>query len=79
MFYLQNRDAGYLGNSPMFWAIRGGYTQWIDDAKRFTQAEVDEIVSSCGRSMICGEKFKAWPCDLIDSKSRRTVDMQDIH
>ena len=36
-FFLWNKTAGFVGNSPMLWhKSDSGYTQWIDEAKRFS-------------------------------------------
>ena len=32
MYYIQNLNAGFLGNSPVFWSKNGGYSQWLDEA-----------------------------------------------
>lgn len=44
-YLVQNLHAGYLGNSPFFWAIDAkGYTAQVDKAERFTEAESLEMV-----------------------------------
>ena len=73
MFYLQNLQAGYMGNSPMFWAKGGnGYTQWLDNCELFTEVEVNRHVASDTK------KWRAWPAAKVDSLARRTVDIQDL-
>jgi hypothetical protein len=75
LYLLQNLHAGYVGNSPMFWRKGScGYTAWIDDAKRFTAEECDEIERGSQGS----HKWQRWPADLIERLARRTVDMQDL-
>lgn len=32
-YYLQNVTAGYVGNSPLFYAKKGGYTPWLEHAQ----------------------------------------------
>ena len=73
-FLLCNRSAGYLGNSPVFWAEGGGYSQWIDEAKRFTAAEADLII----RSTKSSHHFEAIPLETLQRIAKRTVDMQDL-
>jgi hypothetical protein len=73
-FLLCNRSAGYLGNSPVFWAEGGGYSQWIDQAKRFTAAEAEGII----RSTKSSHYFEAIPLETLQRIAKRTVDMQDL-
>lgn len=73
-YILQNLDRGFLGNSPCFWLERGGYGQWIDQARKFTEEEADKIIRSTSSS----HKFKKWDWDLIDQVGQRTVDIQDL-
>lgn len=75
LYYLQNLNAGYVGNSPCFWEINGsGYTPWIDEAKQFTLEEAKLIERSTKGS----HRWKRWPVALIESKAKRCVDMQDL-
>ncbi len=77
MFYLQNTQAGFAHNSPILWAIGGGYTQWINEAQKFSEDEADKTILSGGMSR--GQmKFVKWPCDPLDKAAKLTVDMQDI-
>lgn len=73
-FLLCNRSAGFLGNSPLFWAERGGYTQWIDEAKRFTADEANGII----RSTKSSHYFEAIPVKTLERIAKRTVDTQDL-
>lgn len=73
-YFLQNLHAGYLGNSPVFWAAGGGYTQWIDDAAQFTAEECKEIIRGSRGS----HKWKRWPVSYIERRAQRTVDMQRL-
>ena len=71
-YLLRNKEAGFLGNSPMFWRINDcGYTQWIDEAKLFTKEEVDEIVKSDVR------KWEKMDASKVFSIAKRTIDIQD--
>ena len=50
-YYLQNLVAGYLGNSPYWWAEKGGYTENIDEAKLFSSDECNQIIRSSLESL----------------------------
>lgn len=71
LFYLQNVELGYLGNSPMWWCTQGGYTPRLDFARQFTKAEADDITRGT-------QKFKAWTVAEIEKIAYRTVDVQDM-
>lgn len=74
LFLLQNCGAGYLGNSPLFWGKTDGYTQLIDDAKRFTEEEAtQQIRSTCGT-----HQWQMWSENEIECAVKRTVDIQDL-
>lgn len=72
LYLLQNLHSGYLGNCPCFWMKGGGYGQWIDEAEKFTLAQVKDIIKSTSSS----HKWKIWPWDIIDKAAQRTVDSQ---
>lgn len=75
-YLLQNCGAGFLGNSPIFWQKGdSGYTQWIDDAKRWTYKEAKIQMKSTSGT----HKWKLWPLDVIESVAKRTVDIQDLN
>ena len=74
LYLLQNVSAGYVGNSPMFWCEGGGYTQWVSDAKLWTNDEADQQIRSTKGS----HSWKKWPLATINKHSRPTVDMQDL-
>jgi hypothetical protein len=75
LYLLQNLSAGYVGNSPLFWAKGdSGYTQWLDDAKQFTFAECRDIIRSTSGS----HKWKPWKLSTIEKHSRRSVDIQHL-
>jgi hypothetical protein len=72
-YYIQNTDAGYLGNSPLWWALnRKGYTANLNNAHKFSEEEAKKICSGNP------EKNKAWAVDYIDKNEgiQRIVDMQ---
>ena len=74
MYYIQNLNAGFLGNSPVFWSKNGGYSQWLDEAQTFTEAEANTVVRTTSGT----HRWKLWPVDEIDSIAKRTVDIQDM-
>ena len=72
-YYIQNADAGYLGNAIMFWAKgRNGYTADLDNSEQFTEEEAKRIC--LGNP----EKNKAWGVGYIDTNKgiQRIVDSQ---
>lgn len=73
MYFLQNLHQGYLGNSPVFWANSGGYTQWIDDAKRFNKNQAFKLVTEDKT------KWAIWPVEDVMLNAKRTVDIQDLN
>lgn len=72
-YYIQNKDAGFLGNAIMFWRKDcKGYTPNLDDAQIFSEEEAKKI---------CKEnsgKNKAWSKEYIDNNKgiQRIVDSQ---
>lgn len=73
LYYIQNRDAGYLGNSIFFWnKDSNSYTSKLEYSKKFTYEEAKSI---CNNS---GSKYVAWPCDYIDNNigTSRVTDSQ---
>lgn len=75
LYFLQNVGAGYIGNSPVFWHETGsGYTQWIDDAKKFTAEECNRIA----RTTTGSHRWKRWPVSFIEKRAQRTVDHQQL-
>jgi hypothetical protein len=73
LFYIQNTNAGYMGNAIVFWAKgRNGYTCNLDNSQKFTEEEACKI---CKDNPV---KNKAWPVDYIDSNEgiQRIVDSQ---
>ncbi len=73
LYLLQNVGAGYLGNSPLFWSTKGGYTQWIDDAKQWTEEEADKQI----RSTRGTHEWAKWSLAEVNGMSKRTIDIQD--
>lgn len=74
-YLLQNCSGGYVGNSPVFWCKDGsGYTQWIDEAKRWTKEEAEKQIWSTRGS----HTWKMWSVAEIEAVAKRTVDIQDL-
>lgn len=74
-YYIQNTNAGYLGNAMVFWAKgRNGYTANLDNAEQFSEEEAKRI---CNGNPI---KNKAYAVDYIDSNKgiQRIVDVQYV-
>lgn len=72
-YYIQNKDAGFLGNSIYFWAKnRNGYTADLNNAHIFSEEEAKKI---CTENPI---KNKAWAVDYINNNKgiQRVVDCQ---
>ncbi len=75
-YYIQNKDAGYLGNAIIFWALNcQGYTADLNKAQKFNQTQAKLIVD--------GNPIKniAWPVDYIDNNEgiKRIVDSQYLN
>lgn len=73
LFYIQNRDAGFLGNAPIFWAKNSsGYTSNLNNCHQFTEEEAKKICLGNPN------KNKAWPVKYIDCNEgiQRVVDSQ---
>lgn len=68
-YYIQNKNAGYLGNSIMFWALgNNGYTAKLNQAQQYTYEEAKVI---CRGNPT---KNKAWPVEYInDNKGTALV------
>lgn len=71
LFYIQN--TGCVGNCMRFWRIDGkGYTSDLDDAWKVPFEQAESICRSRPR-----EDF-AHPASLIDSLSKRHIDIQAL-
>lgn len=72
-YYIQNTDAKFLGNAPIFWAQDSrGYTAYLERAHRYTYDEAKKICEDNP------SKNKAWKCHYIDNKSLKVVDIQHL-
>lgn len=73
-YYVQNYSQGYVGNSMLWWRKGDcGYTCDIQDAKVFTQEEIDKM------DTIREGTKKAWPKEYIDTRIQHHIDMQDCN
>lgn len=73
-YLLQNTRDGYIGNSPVFWADGGGYTQWIDEARVWTKEEAERQISAT----VGSHSWELWLLSDIEKVAKRTVDIQDL-
>lgn len=72
-YYIQNRDAGFLGNAILFWGQnRSGYTADINKSHKFTEEEAKGICQGNP------EKNRAWSVEYIDNNEgiQKIVDSQ---
>ncbi len=75
VYLLQNCSSGYLGNSPVFWKKGGcGYTQWIDEAERWTKEDAECLIRSTSGT----HSWRMWSLSDIEASAKRTVDIQDL-
>ena len=74
-YYIQNRDAGFLGNAIMFWR-KGccGYTADLNNSEIFSEEDAKRICLGSPK------KNLAWPKEYIDNNKgiQRIVDSQYI-
>lgn len=74
-YYIQNRDAGFMGNAIVFWR-KGccGYTADLDQSELFSEEDAKRICLGSPK------KNLAWPKEYIDNNKgiQRIVDSQYI-
>ena len=73
MYYLRKLEAGYWGNSPVWYCINEGYTAYINGAKKFPE----EVALKYQKDDPI--KWKAYKCKDIDSRLHLIFDSQDEH
>lgn len=73
-YYLQNVTAGYVGNSPLFWAKKDGYTPWLEHARWFTKEDAEKIIHSTRGT----HQWAMWSVEELNSIAKTTVDIQDM-
>lgn len=73
LYYIQNVERGFVGNSVQWWRWNGsGYTCDVRAAKKFTEAEALDLVKD-------RHKYAMHRCEYIDSIVQHHVDMQDLN
>lgn len=71
-YYVRDVSRGYLGNSPVWWAVNDqGYTAYLSGAKRFTAKEAMEATSKA-------DDLQIYRCAEIDKRAHLVFDMQDF-
>jgi len=73
LYYIQNTNQGFIGNSIVFWALNSnGYTAKLENAEKFTYEEAKQICNGDPH------KNKAWSVDYIDNNkgTSRVTDSQ---
>ena len=71
MYYIQNKERGYVGNCILWWRKKdSGYSTKLSQAKKFSKKEAKEI---CGNN----KGFVMWKCKYTEDRAELTVDMQD--
>ncbi len=76
MYYIQNKNAGYLGNAIMFWALNSnGYTADLNRAEKFNYEDAKRICQGNPKKNI------AWPVSYIDNCEaiQKIVDVQYLN
>ena len=59
----------------MFYSKNGsGYTQWIDEAKTFTEEAANKVISGTRGT----HTWIKWFVEEIEAVAKRTVDIQDL-
>lgn len=73
MYYLRNKERGYLGNSFIWWSKNDcGYTAYLENAEKFCEDEAKEMVRNNP------EKWEIYPCSLIEKQCHIIFDSQDV-
>lgn len=72
-YYLQRKESGYWGNSPVWWAKNAqGYTAYLNFAEKFCEEEALRMVKQDP------QKWAAYKCSEIDRRTHRIFDHQDF-
>ena len=73
LYYIRNKDAGYLGNSFIWYGQYGnGYTAYILGAHRFPKEEAEKLVKENP------SKYEMYKCKDIDERLHLVFDSQDV-
>lgn len=71
-YYLRNKNAGYLGNSFMWYVKNGnGYTAYIQGAERFDRDKAESFVRHDP------DKWEMYKCSDVDKRLHLVFDSQD--
>lgn len=71
-FYIRNKNAGFLGNSPTWYGKNGrGYTAYILGAERFSQEKAEKMVAEDPK------KWEMFNCNHVDERLHLIFDDQD--
>lgn len=71
-FYIRNKNAGFLGNSPVWYGKNGrGYTAYLTGAERFTEEQAKKMVAEDSK------KWEMFNCDHVDARLHLIFDDQD--
>lgn len=72
MYYIQNKDARFLGNSIVFWALNNnGYTSKLEKCQKYTYEKAMEICTGNPHKNV------AWECSYIE-QNEGTCRMTDV-
>lgn len=71
-YFVQRKPSGYLGNAPVWWAEGGGYTAYLEKAKRFSSDEAHELLREDPN------KWGIFKCPDIEARCHTVFDMQDF-
>lgn len=71
-YYVQNKDAIFLGNSPLWYGKGGrGYTAYIQGAERFSKEDAEQMVKHDP------DKWEMFKCSDVDKRLHLVFDIQD--
>jgi len=73
MYYIQNKNAGFMGNAPVWWAKgSNGYTSDLNNAEKFTREEAKKICEGNPNKNV------AYTVEYIDNNKgiQRVIDCQ---
>jgi|GEM_PF-1951651 len=71
-YYIRNKHARLLGNSPFWWSVKGrGYTAYIQNAERFDEDRARRLVEEDP------DKWQMYKCSEVDRRLQLVFDDQD--
>ena len=72
LYYIQNVERGYVGNSVQWWKWNSnGYTCDLRAAKKFSESEALELIKD-------RNKYKMHRCKYVNGIIQHHVDSQDL-